>query len=740
MPNIHPSAIFSTLFRVLSWVSLRMIYVPQAHVALITIFFLFVIFWLSEDKPEKDPRPVKVVDLKDEKTPNGNGVHGPVEGIVVKPLGPSTVLPTKLLFSLPARERWVNWFHFLTNTLLILLVLDASIAPRSLSTNYNDVTFARVGAVYSDAVKIHIRYPGLIEDSSLQSGVGVLKVVWREARVGAAESEAGMWKDGPVVQLSEENDWIGVAHLTKLWPAHNYQFRLAYPNSTFLPYPSTALPFRTFPDPRLKFGTQFTFVASDGIRPNFPYKPSLNALASYPGFDLLKEHFFPEVEAPVPTIKPTVVDSQDPVPEAEAQAPMSPTPQAQAVDSADAPTPEPLAEPAVTQSVEIPQPTKLFWSVLEPFVGKPKSAKKPLYSKPPAFLLLLGDLLPQKAPLPFKTEQIDFSREFRSLFASPSFRAVYERLPVIHAFGSRVVSVTQADPISIPERAAPAYDVFTQSASYPPTSRDGKYFDFKYGDNAFFVLDTTTHRLPIATADDPSVPEPTLLGAAQVAELFSWAAKVNHTTTFKFVVSPVPFSQLWGPSHSSEQTWADYPNERTRVLDMLSTVLNLVIISGGPHEFAHIAYFDGKVPEFITGPLSADCALPIPGLGPLQARSAIKVTNETKVVTLPPSGYESVDEEDTIVLEDIKAVEEEHLVKHVRAGNHKWSTFEVDTTIPATPILTVTLFVDGEEQYQTVITGQPVPFKKTSAVGAVLTGGLKGVFGKMGFGRLFDKV
>lgn len=52
----------------------------------------------------------------------------------------------------------------------------------------------------------------------------------------------------------------------------------------------------------------------------------------------------------------------------------------------------------------------------------------------------------------------------------------------------------------------------------------------RYGDNAFFVLDTTTHRLPIAKADDPSVPEPTLLGTAQVAELFSWAAKVARAS------------------------------------------------------------------------------------------------------------------------------------------------------------------------------------------------------------------
>ncbi|KAG8892087.1 hypothetical protein FRC01_014350, partial [Tulasnella sp. 417] len=322
--------------------------------------------------PEEDPRPVKVVDLKDrdEKAPNGNGVYVPVEGIVVQPLGPSTVLPTKLLFSLPARQRWINWFHLFTNTLLMLLVLDFTISPRSLSTSYDDVTFARVGAVYSDAVKIHIRYPGLIEDTSLQSGVGVLKVVWREAPTGAAENEAGMWKDGPVVQLSEESDWVGVAHLTKLWPAHTYQFRLAYPNSTFLPYPSAPFPFRTFPDPRQKYGTQFTFIASDGIRPNFPYQPSLSPLSKYPGFDLLKEHFFPEPEAPVATVKPTVVDSQDPMPPAEAQPPSSATPQVAADELDDCPpSPEPLAEPAVTQSAEVSQPTKLgelFWSVLEP--------------------------------------------------------------------------------------------------------------------------------------------------------------------------------------------------------------------------------------------------------------------------------------------------------------------------------------------------------------------------------------
>lgn len=129
-------------------------------------------------------------------------------------------------------------------------------------------------------------------------------------------------------------------------------------------------------------------------RPNFPYQPSLSPLSKYPGFDLLKDHFFPEPEAPVTTVKPTVVDSQDPVPEAEAQPPTSVTPQVKVEDLDDCPpSPEPLAEPAVAQSTEIPQPTPLatkFWSVLEPFVANPKPAKKTFYSKPPAFLLLLG--------------------------------------------------------------------------------------------------------------------------------------------------------------------------------------------------------------------------------------------------------------------------------------------------------------------------------------------------------------
>lgn len=140
--------------------------------------------------------------------------------------------PLRILFSLPSKLASVRLTNLVINTTLALFVLDA-FRPELASSHHgdapHDLLFARVGAVYSDAVKIHVRYPNLKLDEHIvsseqqQSGVGVLKVLWREAVSGASESTVGMWKDGPVLQLSEENDWVGVAQLQKLWPSTSYQ-------------------------------------------------------------------------------------------------------------------------------------------------------------------------------------------------------------------------------------------------------------------------------------------------------------------------------------------------------------------------------------------------------------------------------------------------------------------------------------------------------------------------------------
>lgn len=105
------------------------------------------------------------------------------------------------------------------------------------------------------------------------------------------------------------------------------------------------------------------------------------------------------------------------------------------------------------------------------------------------------------------------------------------------------------------------------------------YFNFTYGDNDFFVMDTrgfrSRYRLPIT---DPSK---TMLGARQLAALKAWALDTGEG--FKFIFSTVPVNTLT-PVESSD-AWVQYPLEREAILDFLEehNVRNVVFLSGDLH-------------------------------------------------------------------------------------------------------------------------------------------------------------
>lgn len=129
---------------------------------------------------------------------------------------------------MPSNAWYVLWGNFSINTLLLACTLISTFALHTPQYAVKDLTFARVGAVYSDAVKIQVRYPDVHDESSLRTDSSTIKVLYREASAplhGSAwpEGSQGMWKDGPVVQLNSENDWVGVAHLTKLYPSSTYE-------------------------------------------------------------------------------------------------------------------------------------------------------------------------------------------------------------------------------------------------------------------------------------------------------------------------------------------------------------------------------------------------------------------------------------------------------------------------------------------------------------------------------------
>jgi len=63
--------------------------------------------------------------------------------------------------------------------------------------------------------------------------------------------------------------------------------------------------------------------------------------------------------------------------------------------------------------------------------------------------------------------------------------------------------------------------------------------------------------------------------------------QVNTTATFKFVVSSVPFTSLWGADALTD-AWRAYPEEKAAILNALHSVPNVVILSGDRHEFAAV--------------------------------------------------------------------------------------------------------------------------------------------------------
>jgi hypothetical protein len=95
-----------------------------------------------------------------------------------------------------------------------LLAMTADFTARRYMFTHDDLVFARVGATTSDSAKIQVRYPSLEEGSAV-------KLIWRETP--KSEVSLSMWKDGPIMHLTAENDWVATAELKKLWPSTRYE-------------------------------------------------------------------------------------------------------------------------------------------------------------------------------------------------------------------------------------------------------------------------------------------------------------------------------------------------------------------------------------------------------------------------------------------------------------------------------------------------------------------------------------
>jgi alkaline phosphatase D len=175
-------------------------------------------------------------------------------------------------------------------------------------------------------------------------------------------------------------------------------------------------------------------------------------------------------------------------------------------------------------------------------------------------------------------------------------------------------------------------------------------------------MDTRRYRL---RGDD--ITTSTMLGDAQLAALHTWLSRVNETSTFKFIVSSVPFTSLW-MRDAQYDSWAGFPAEKAGLLEAFHSVPNLMILSGDRHEFAAIEFNSASpdhhtVREFSTSPLSMFYA---PFVRTLRMQSDALVTQKHTNATAT-----SVNNTEEVVT-TYEDVPQERVLKYLPLGNFKW--------------------------------------------------------------------
>jgi alkaline phosphatase D len=115
------------------------------------------------------------------------------------------------------------------------------------------------------------------------------------------------------------------------------------------------------------------------------------------------------------------------------------------------------------------------------------------------------------------------------------------------------------------------------------------FYDYTYGDNAFFVADNRGFR-SINTVVMSS-PTKNFLGPAQLAAVFSWLLANNATAVFKFLMIPASFTNFINPAKLDWKTgggddgYSVFPVEREKLISFIQTnnIRNVFILTGDVH-------------------------------------------------------------------------------------------------------------------------------------------------------------
>lgn len=167
-----------------------------------------------------------------------------------------------------------------------------------------------------------------------------------------------------------------------------------------------------------------------------------------------------------------------------------------------------------------------------------------------------------EAPLPPRVARRDvpyyfgerlYKQLYRQIYASPSYRKIYSKIPTLHIYDDHEVLNNWASNTTAPFPAAfDAYQVYNGEGN-PIKSWEESWYDFKMGQAAaFFVMDTRRYRDVEEKQDGP---DKSMLGEMQLADLLDWAAKVNQTRWARRGVGPA----LADSAVSSNSSYLPFP-------------------------------------------------------------------------------------------------------------------------------------------------------------------------------------
>ncbi|KAJ2685730.1 hypothetical protein IWW39_004080 [Coemansia spiralis] len=218
-------------------------------------------------------------------------------------------------------------------------------------------------------------------------------------------------------------------------------------------------------------------------------------------------------------------------------------------------------------------------------------------------VVFLGDFIYADLPLYFGSTVEDYRRLYRQVYRTKLAHRLVRKVPMIHVYDDHEIMnnwhAGDAPPMG---SALAAYNEYNGLAN-PPSPTNRAYYNFTYGDIAFYAWDTRRYRSRWETENEVGRSRATMLGKEQKVHFTQWLAAANHTAAVKFVISSVPLTFGWSNEDSSQDTWRGYPTERAEILELTRHVPNLFFLSGDRHEMAAVELPSGNM-EFSTSPIS----------------------------------------------------------------------------------------------------------------------------------------